>query len=273
MRASLPLLLGLLPLASPFTFLTPAFFSPPSLATRLRASEASGSNIDTRIRTPSTPSPDRDFDPEEMIFNGPEYDAKTLPELQPVSIDAYRLGDSDNQDDPLDAPWRLAALEMLHKASEVVNVKIQDVMWKFSELTLTVPHETTTDQQELLAKAIHKIFDEAMEKQNAMPLEQFYLGADVLLRHELIIQTPGAPDVLTTAKQYEVWKGFEVTVQTKDPFNSNRVLTGKLVSRDAMDLKIKGAQGNVITIPTEMVAEVKLVSKGEEPTNPKKKRK
>lgn len=35
----------------------------------------------------------------------------------------------------------------------------------------------------------------------------------VLGRHELVVATPGAKDVLTTDKQFTAYKGFEVIVK------------------------------------------------------------
>lgn len=36
----------------------------------------------------------------------------------------------------------------------------------------------------------------------------------VLGRHELIVATPGAKDILTTDKEFKAFKGFEVIVKT-----------------------------------------------------------
>lgn len=36
----------------------------------------------------------------------------------------------------------------------------------------------------------------------------------VLGRHELIVATPGAKDILTTDKEFKAFKGFDVIVKT-----------------------------------------------------------
>lgn len=36
----------------------------------------------------------------------------------------------------------------------------------------------------------------------------------VLGRHELVVATAGAKDILTTAKEFKVFKGFDVIVKT-----------------------------------------------------------
>lgn len=76
-------------------------------------------------------------------------------------------------------------------------------------------------------------------------------------RHEIMISAPGGPDVLNTQRQFDDHRGFEVTVETRDPWKSNRTLKGKLVQRTAMDVIIN-VQGNIVTIPNNFVFRVKL---------------
>jgi len=79
----------------------------------------------------------------------------------------------------------------------------------------------------------------------------------VLSRHELILTSPGASDVLETQKQFAAYRGFDVIVETQDPFNSNRTLKGKLVDRNAMDLIIN-KKGRMVTVPLNFVKCVRL---------------
>jgi len=82
-------------------------------------------------------------------------------------------------------------------------------------------------------------------------------GEDILERHHIEVSTPGASDELTTQRQFDAYKGFDVTVQTKDPWGSNRKLEGKLVERGTMDLKIN-MKGRIVKVPVALVESVRL---------------
>jgi ribosome maturation factor RimP len=77
------------------------------------------------------------------------------------------------------------------------------------------------------------------------------------LQHDIEITTPGVSDELSSQKHFEAFKGFDVIVETEDPWKSNRVLEGTLASRDALELTIN-MKGRMVRIPNEMVKAVKL---------------
>jgi ribosome maturation factor RimP len=79
----------------------------------------------------------------------------------------------------------------------------------------------------------------------------------ILSRHEVIITTPGASDILETQREFDAYRGFDVIVETQDPWESNRVLRGKLLERNSMDLIIN-KKGRMVTIPLNFVKCVKL---------------
>lgn len=88
-------------------------------------------------------------------------------------------------------------------------------------------------------------------------LEAYEEKLNILKRHELILTSPGAPDVIETQRQFEAYRGEHVIVETQDPFESNRTLKGKLVDRNAMDLMIN-KKGRLVTIPLNFVKCVRL---------------
>mmetsp|Transcript_21600 Transcript_21600/g.31629 ORF Transcript_21600/g.31629 Transcript_21600/m.31629 type:complete len:352 (+) Transcript_21600:157-1212(+) len=129
-------------------------------------------------------------------------------------------------------------------------------------------NQVDTDAISSLAKAITE----------ALEVEEVEERLKVLSRHELILSTPppngngmggsyanvstsktSKPDggVLETQVEFDMFLGFDVSVRTHDPWNSNRTLKGKLVSRDALDVKID-VDGNVVTIPLNFVNQVAL---------------
>merc|ERR1712238_38713 len=54
--------------------------------------------------------------------------------------------------------------------------------------------------------------------------------------------------------------GRDVIVQTVDPFGSNRVLKGKLIDRNALDVIIEKAE-QMVTIPQSMISYVRVRSR------------
>ena len=79
----------------------------------------------------------------------------------------------------------------------------------------------------------------------------------ILSRHELVLSSPGPPDVIETQRQFDAYRDHPVIVETQDPFESNRTLKGRLVDRNAMDLVINN-KGRMVTIPLNFVKCVRL---------------
>ncbi len=80
---------------------------------------------------------------------------------------------------------------------------------------------------------------------------------EVLSRHEIIMTSPGPDGYVETQREFNESRGKIVNVQTQDPFGSNRVLTGNLIDRNALDVYIN-VKGRMVTIPLNMVAHVTL---------------
>lgn len=85
----------------------------------------------------------------------------------------------------------------------------------------------------------------------------------VLERHEVILTSPGDPNVLEMQSQFDEHQGAPVIVETQDPFGSNRVLKGTLLMRNSMDVVIN-KKGRMVTIPLNFVKAVRVVSEEEE---------
>ena len=79
----------------------------------------------------------------------------------------------------------------------------------------------------------------------------------ILSRHELVLSSPGPPHVLDTQKQFDAHRGQSVIVETQDPWQSNRVLKGKLLDRNSMDVLIN-KEGRMVTIPNVFVKCVRV---------------
>lgn len=80
----------------------------------------------------------------------------------------------------------------------------------------------------------------------------------ILTRHEVILTSPGDEEnYVETQRQFDEMRGHTVSVQTQDPFGSNRVLKGRLVDRNALDIVIN-VKGRMVTIPLNMIAYVAI---------------
>jgi len=87
-------------------------------------------------------------------------------------------------------------------------------------------------------------------------LEEYEEKLDILNRHEVVLTSPPyfpMPEMLETQKQFDINRGNFVIVDTQDPFDSNRILKGTLLERNAMDVIIN-QKGRVVTIPNNFVA-------------------
>lgn len=84
----------------------------------------------------------------------------------------------------------------------------------------------------------------------------------ILSRHDVILTSPlDSPVVLDSQKEFDEARDLDVYVETRDPWGSNRVLGGKLVDRNAMDVIInQDNSGRMVTIPNSMIHQVLLPS-------------
>eukprot|EP00984_Skeletonema_dohrnii_P004955 scaffold1751_cov96-Skeletonema_dohrnii-CCMP3373.AAC.1 len=96
----------------------------------------------------------------------------------------------------------------------------------------------------------------------ALEDEQVEEKLQILSRHDVILTSPlDNPCILDSQKEFDVARDLDVYVETRDPWGSNRVLGGKLVDRNAMDVIInQDNSGRMVTIPNSMIHQVLLPS-------------
>ncbi|KAL3771343.1 hypothetical protein ACHAW5_007246 [Stephanodiscus triporus] len=84
----------------------------------------------------------------------------------------------------------------------------------------------------------------------------------ILSRHDVVLTSPlDNPCVLDSQREFDDAIGLDVYVETRDPWGSNRVLFGKLVDRNALDVVInQDNAGRMVTIPHSMIHQVLLPS-------------
>jgi ribosome maturation factor RimP len=96
----------------------------------------------------------------------------------------------------------------------------------------------------------------------ALAVEDVEERLQILSRHDVILTSPlDNPCILDSQREYDDALGLDVYVETRDPWGSNRVLFGKLVDRNALDVVInQDNTGRMVTIPHSMIHQVLLPS-------------
>jgi ribosome maturation factor RimP len=84
----------------------------------------------------------------------------------------------------------------------------------------------------------------------------------ILSRHDITLTSPlNNPCILDSQSEFDAARDKDVYVETRDPWGSNRVLGGKLVDRNTMDVIInQDNSGRMVTIPHSMIHQVLLPS-------------
>jgi ribosome maturation factor RimP len=102
--------------------------------------------------------------------------------------------------------------------------------------------DTSLDDCERLSRALEPVLDEA----DVLP------GAYVLE-----VSSPGLSEFLETDREFTSFKGFEVSVTTREPHKGKTLWIGSLIGRDDTAVRIN-QKGRAIAIPRDLVAQVRL---------------
>jgi len=114
---------------------------------------------------------------------------------------------------------------------------------------------------DMYAKSLEVVADAILD---ALGEEDLDDRLNVLGRHELVLSSSSFhPRIVETQREFDAARGKDLSVQTKDPWNSNRVLKGKLVDRNSMDVIIN-VEGRMVTVPNSMVGYVYLLESEED---------
>lgn len=176
-------------------------------------------------------------------------------------------GEFLGMDDPLDAPWRLHAEDVIRGAVTEAGYHTYDVTWHLHHVNVDITRQdvgNVENEGEGVADAGSLSSDEIVEVTRAV--EEALLPHDnhlrILQRFHLCVGTPGAKDVLTTEREFQAFRGYEVQVSVTNPINESptpNVRVGRLLERNPMHT-ILNVKGKNVTIPTGMVVEVRLPS-------------
>lgn len=315
----------------------------------------------SRVSDPTGPTPSIEEDEIETIRLEDIPEMKYDPTNHPIPHQPWRRGITDGCEDPIDAPWRQEAEDLIYKAAKMVGGTVIDVTWYLTQVIIhldddweKIPrdylktrgppieveepedvmyydpddpnpepiymdredepiYEKDTEQEDDIKSKMYARAEEGEEDMGShldeVPLyankewreseamkyaedielralrEEKRVDAEhlkidtaavstvagaimdaletveeklrILDRHEVVLTSPGAPDVIETQKQFDEHRGWDVAVETQDPWDSNRTLRGKLIDRNSMDILLN-VKGRMVTIPQNFVKCVRL---------------
>lgn len=316
----------------------------------------------SRVSDPTGPTTSMEEDQMETVKLDDIPELKYDPDNHPIPHQPWRRGITDGCEDPIDAPWRQEAENLIYLAAKMAGGTVIDITWYLTQLVIHLdpdwekipkdfiktkgpvievvepedpmyydpddpnpePINSDLDATEPVYQRDTELADEIKSKMYARAedgeedlgldpediphfvaketreheahvyaeelemrtlreekqVEQDHLVVDtsaistvagaimdaletvedrlrVLDRHEIVLTSPGAPDVLETQKQFDEHRGYDVAVETQDPWDSNRTLRGKLIDRNSMDILIN-VKGRMVTIPQNFVKCVRL---------------
>jgi ribosome maturation factor RimP len=197
--------------------------------------------------------------PEEIFIDRPEgevlYERETAEEAAARKERKRNMYAKPDEDDPEDEPHIPEGDDDIDNVPLYMNEESRD------EIAYTEAKESK-DRYDALAKnparsdvntaALSIIAGAIIDA-----LEDVEQELQILSRHELVLSSPGPPHVLDTQKQFDAHRGQSVIVETQDPWQSNRVLKGKLLDRNSMDVLIN-KEGRMVTIPHNFVRCVRV---------------
>lgn len=73
----------------------------------------------------------------------------------------------------------------------------------------------------------------------------------------LEVSSPGISRILTTDREFVSFRGFAITVTLNEPFDGQKVVSGRLVRRDDVSIHLN-RKGRAIAIPRDRIARVQL---------------
>ena len=198
---------------------------------------------------PDVGTEDEIFTEEDEILDYEQYDEDTEYEIlkanMPVEYDDA-TGDELPPREPRPREERVMEMEEEYAArymDESRHEKPADGMFS---------HAVNTKALSVVSQAIMKALSEDITEERLQ----------IISRHDIILTSPlDNPCILDSQKEYDAARSLDVYVETRDPWGSNRVLGGKLVDRNALDVIInQDNSGRMVTVPNSMIHQVLLPS-------------
>lgn len=198
---------------------------------------------------PEAGTEDEIFTEEDEILDYEQYDEDTEYEIlkanMPVEYDEV-TGDELPPREPRSREERVMEME------EEYNSRYLDEPRQEKPADGMFAHAVDTKALSVVSQAIMKALSEDIIEEKLA----------ILSRHDIILTSPlNNPCILDSQSEYDAARDLDVYVETRDPWGSNRVLGGKLIDRNALDVIInQDNSGRMVTIPNSMIHQVLLPS-------------
>jgi len=201
---------------------------------------------------PEDPNPDDIWADEDEVAYQRETEEE-IAERKQRERNMYASKDKDDPEDESHIPYEGVHEEITTRMNEETRADLalgetEDVQQAFDEAEKDINLDTLDLDKAALSTIAQAILD---------ALEDVEDDLRILQRHELVLAGTGASDVLETQKQFDAYRDMDVIVETQDPWESNRVLKGKLIDRNSMDVMIN-KKGRMVTIPNNFVRFVRV---------------
>jgi hypothetical protein len=89
-----------------------------------------------------------------------EVDEKDLYPPTNPNQPAWRKGDLDGMDAPIDEGWRSESEDLIRLAGVQSAVEIVSLTWSFAKVQVVVPGKTSSEDQSRLVKEIHSVWED-----------------------------------------------------------------------------------------------------------------
>ena len=186
---------------------------------------------------------EENYTEEDEFLEYEQYDEDTEWEI----LKANMVDESGNPKEPRSREQRMLEL------AEERAAKYEEDEWTESKpVDGNFAHPVDTKALSVISQAIMNALEEGSVEEELR----------ILSRHDIILTSPtDNPCLLETQSEFDAARDLDVYVETRDPWGSNRVLGGKLVDRNTMDVIInQDNSGRMVTIPHSMIHQVLLPS-------------
>ncbi|KAL3794368.1 hypothetical protein ACHAWO_007343 [Cyclotella atomus] len=192
---------------------------------------------------PDAGTDDELFTEEDEFLDYEQYDEETEWEI----LKANMVDENGNPKQPRTRDERM--LELAEKRAERFA---EEELIETKDFDGNFAHAVDTKALSVISQAIMTALeDETVEEE-----------LKILSRHDITLTSPiNNPCILESQSEFDAAREKDVYVETRDPWGSNRVLGGKLVDRNTMDVIInQDNSGRMVTIPHSMIHQVLLPS-------------
>ena len=151
---------------------------------------------------------------------------------------------------PLIAP----VLELAAPMASSVGLEIVEAVFQTNQsppvlrITVRNPNKEATGLD--ACERLNTVLAEALDESEIIP--------DAYV---LEISSPGVSDVLTSDRDFTVFKGFPVEVQLSEPHKNKQVWQGSLIGRDENQVSLN-LKGRPVKLPRALVTSVQLSTEG-----------